>query len=190
MFNSWIGKIACGKKWQPTQYSCLGNPMDRGARWAIFHGVTQSQTMIQQINSNNNNRFLELATVDSIASTPGCSRKSSTRNFALYLTNRIIDFPSTFVCVDTVVLTWGLYSLVGYILQSLEAFPALVTWAGGLCLAPSGQRPVALVQLLSHPCNPMDCGPPGSSVHGLSQARILGGLLFSSPVEAKGATTK
>ena len=25
-------------------------------------------------------------------------------------------------------------------------------------------------------CNPMDCSPPGSSVHGLSQARILEGV--------------
>ena len=26
------------------QYSCLGNPKDRGAWWATFHGVTYSQT--------------------------------------------------------------------------------------------------------------------------------------------------
>ena len=26
------------------QYSCLGNPMDRGALWAIVHGVTKTQT--------------------------------------------------------------------------------------------------------------------------------------------------
>ena len=25
----------------PLQYSCLGNPMDRGAWWAIVHGVTK-----------------------------------------------------------------------------------------------------------------------------------------------------
>ena len=25
----------------PLQYSCLGNPMDRGAWWATFHGVTK-----------------------------------------------------------------------------------------------------------------------------------------------------
>ena len=25
------------------QYSCLKNPMDRGAWWATVHGVTQSQ---------------------------------------------------------------------------------------------------------------------------------------------------
>ena len=28
----------------PLQYSCLGNPMDRGALWAIVRGVTKSQT--------------------------------------------------------------------------------------------------------------------------------------------------
>ena len=26
----------------PLQYSCLGNPMDRGAWWAIAHGVAKS----------------------------------------------------------------------------------------------------------------------------------------------------
>ena len=33
-----------------------------------------------------------------------------------------------------------------------------------------------VVELLSHVrlfCNPMDCSPPGSSVHGISQIRIL-----------------
>ena len=28
----------------PLQYSCLGNPMDRGAWRAIVHGVTESDT--------------------------------------------------------------------------------------------------------------------------------------------------
>ena len=30
----------------PVQYSCLENPMDRGARWAIVQGVAQSQTQL------------------------------------------------------------------------------------------------------------------------------------------------
>ena len=30
----------------PLQYSCLGNPMDRGAGWATVHGVTKSQTRL------------------------------------------------------------------------------------------------------------------------------------------------
>ena len=42
----------------------------------------------------------------------------------------------------------------------------------------------AAVQLLqSHLtlCNPMDCSPPGSSVHGILQARIWSGLSCSPP---------
>ena len=30
----------------PLQYSCLGNPMDRGAWQAIVHGVAKSQTQL------------------------------------------------------------------------------------------------------------------------------------------------
>ena len=28
------------------QYSCLGNPMDRGAWWVRVHGVAKSQTLL------------------------------------------------------------------------------------------------------------------------------------------------
>ena len=28
----------------PLQYSCLGNPLNRGAWWATVHGVTESDT--------------------------------------------------------------------------------------------------------------------------------------------------
>ena len=30
----------------PLQYSCLGNPMDRGVWWATVHGVTKSHTRL------------------------------------------------------------------------------------------------------------------------------------------------
>ena len=43
-FNPWVGKIPCKRKWQPTQYSCLGNPINRGAWWATVHRVTESDT--------------------------------------------------------------------------------------------------------------------------------------------------
>ena len=31
---------------KPLQYSCLGNPMDRGVWWAMVHGVTKSWTQL------------------------------------------------------------------------------------------------------------------------------------------------
>ena len=36
-FNPRVRKIPWRKAWQPLQYSCLQNPMDRGAWWAIVH---------------------------------------------------------------------------------------------------------------------------------------------------------
>ena len=38
-----LGKSPGEENGNPLQYSCLGNPMDRGAWWAIFHGVGQQQ---------------------------------------------------------------------------------------------------------------------------------------------------
>ena len=35
----------------PLQYSCLGNPMDRGAWWATIHGVEKSQIWLKQLST-------------------------------------------------------------------------------------------------------------------------------------------
>ena len=35
------GRSLGGGNGTPLQYSCLGNPMDRGAWWATVHGVTR-----------------------------------------------------------------------------------------------------------------------------------------------------
>ena len=43
-FNPQIRKIPRGRKWQPTQYSCLENSTDRGAWQATVHGVAKSWT--------------------------------------------------------------------------------------------------------------------------------------------------
>jgi len=44
--DPWVGKIPGEGNGYPLQYSCLGNPMNRGAWWAIVHGVTRSQTRL------------------------------------------------------------------------------------------------------------------------------------------------
>ena len=36
----------------PFQYSCLENPMDRGAWWAAVYGVTQNWTRLKQLSSS------------------------------------------------------------------------------------------------------------------------------------------
>ena len=41
-FNSWVGTQSFGEgNGNPLQYSCLGNPMDREAWWAMVHEVTK-----------------------------------------------------------------------------------------------------------------------------------------------------
>ena len=41
-FQSWLAE----GNGAPLQYSCLENPMDRGAWWAAVHGVTKSRTRL------------------------------------------------------------------------------------------------------------------------------------------------
>ena len=41
-----VRKIPGGGNGNPLRYSCLGNPMDRRARWATVRGVTKSWTQL------------------------------------------------------------------------------------------------------------------------------------------------
>ena len=41
-----LGRSPGGGHGNPFQYSCLGNPMDRGAWWAAVHGIAKSQTRL------------------------------------------------------------------------------------------------------------------------------------------------
>ena len=45
-FDLWVRKIPWRRAWQPTQYSCLENSMDRGTWWATVRGVAKSQTRL------------------------------------------------------------------------------------------------------------------------------------------------
>ena len=43
------GRSLGGRNGNLLQYSCLGNAMDRGARWDTVHGVTRSQTWLSTL---------------------------------------------------------------------------------------------------------------------------------------------
>ena len=45
-FDPGSGKSPGGGNGNPLQYSCLGNPMDRGPWWATVHGVSKSRTRL------------------------------------------------------------------------------------------------------------------------------------------------
>ena len=46
------GRFPGGGHDDPPQYSCLENPMDRGAWWAIVHEVTKSWTKLKQLSTH------------------------------------------------------------------------------------------------------------------------------------------
>ena len=43
-----LGRLPGEGNGNPLHYSCLGNPMDRGAWWAIVPGVTKNQTRLSK----------------------------------------------------------------------------------------------------------------------------------------------
>ena len=51
-FNSWVGKILGGENDNPLQYSCLKNPMDRGAwRASVCEiGTVKELDMTERLN--------------------------------------------------------------------------------------------------------------------------------------------
>ena len=46
------GRSPEGGHGSPLQYSCLGNPTDRGAWWATVHRVTKSQTRLKWLSTH------------------------------------------------------------------------------------------------------------------------------------------
>ena len=47
-----LGRSPGGGHDNLVQYSCLGNPLDRGAWWATVHRVEKSQTQLMQLNTH------------------------------------------------------------------------------------------------------------------------------------------
>ena len=97
------------------------------------------------------------------------------------------DSPSKNTGVGCCALLQGLFLTQGW---NLSLFYLRHWQAGSLPLAPPGKPPnhkvrqsiTLCAQLLLCPtlCDPMDCSSAGSSVHGISQARILEWVAISS----------
>ena len=49
---SGLGKSPGGGHGNPLQYSCLENPTDREAWWAIVHRVVKSRTRLKQLSTH------------------------------------------------------------------------------------------------------------------------------------------
>ena len=96
-FDPWVGKIPWKRKWQPFQYFCWDNPMDRGASQATVHGVTKNQTQFSDSTAANlKTLFL------CIVSPRGCKKSDTTAwlmHFTLSLFQKFIVLCSN-VCLQ------------------------------------------------------------------------------------------
>ena len=54
-----LGRAPGGRHGNPLQYSCLENPMARGAWWAIVHGIAKSD-MIEHMCTGSRNQDADL----------------------------------------------------------------------------------------------------------------------------------
>ena len=56
-FDPWVGKIPGGGNGNPLQYSCLENPMEKGAWWAMVHAVAKSQKWLKWLSTHTHLSF-------------------------------------------------------------------------------------------------------------------------------------
>ena len=48
----WLGKSPWGGHSNPLQYSCLENPMDRGAWWFMVHRIRKNRTRLKRLSTH------------------------------------------------------------------------------------------------------------------------------------------
>ena len=101
----------------PHQYSCLGNPLDRAAWWAIVHKVAKSRTWLKQLSihgSKGKARFIILDLLQvyqSLISNANCSCYVSLKWALVEYGNiyyRFVEFiqPKFLIAFSTYIVLW------------------------------------------------------------------------------------
>ena len=87
MFLLWLAIVIGEGNGNPLQYSCLENPMDRGAWWAAVYRVAQSRTRLKRLSSSSSSMvvlflpFTRISIVSSIVTVSICIPTNSARVF-------------------------------------------------------------------------------------------------------------
>ena len=142
----------------PLQYSCLENPMDGGAWWAAVHGLTKSQTRLSDFTFTFHFPALEkeMVTHSSVLAwrIPGLREPGGLPSMGSHRVGHDWGDLAAAAAAAAAALRVG---KLGWNIKLKTHWLLLFShWVMSMTL-----------------CYPMDCNPPGSSVHGISQARIL-----------------
>ena len=134
-----LGRSPGGEHDNPLQYSCLENPMDRGAWWATVHGVTKVSDTTHWLNNN-------------------------------FPCQHPISYPSVYLCDTWCPLSLHIFMKV-HIVRAM-VFPVVMYRCTSWTIK-KAESESEVAQSCPTLCDPVDCSLPGSSVHGIFQARIL-----------------
>ena len=139
----------------PLQYSCRENPMDRGGWRTIVHRVGKSQTRVKWLS------IYTLSSRSRVSFCYPCLEEFSLQSFQNYRTWKFIL--NQYCCSSTVTAESYFVFIFGHFLWQLNTIVPVCLHA---CVC-------SVAQLCLTLCNPVDCSPPGSSVHGTLRARIM-----------------
>jgi len=173
-----------GGNGNPFWSSCLENPRDGGAWWAAIYGVAQSRTRLKWLSSSRckllhlewiNDKVLLYSTGNCIQSL-GINHKRKKiflrKKMYIYIQTHVYSHTHTYTHTDqrhsliqkhsvNTYSTSIIFHLFWYVCMCVYIYMCVC-----VCVLKVTQSCLTL-------CNPMDYSPPGSSVHGILQARIL-----------------
>ena len=169
-----LGISPGGGNGNPLQYSCLENSMDRGDWWAIVHGVTENWILFLWLSIKSDPfPFKAYPIID--VTTPSSNLHTALFSLMTFIllsqavlslgTIDILDLESL-CCVCSPVHFKMLSSIPGFYPLDVSSIPKL--WQSKLF-----PKTNEVAQSCPTLCDPMDCNLPGSSIHGICQARVL-----------------
>ena len=161
----------------PLQYSCLGNPMDKmWAWWATVHGVTKSWMLADQhvVLSGSTVSYYWCKVIYLMSSLIMGILVAS--NIFLINTNKpamSILFKYPIHLCEHISQKYFRTGSNNILILNFDRFAWLCFQRLNQLVHPSSVLHARSLQSCPLFCNPMDCRPPGSSVHGILQAISL-----------------
>ena len=138
----------------PLQYSCLENSMHRGAWWVTIHEVTSLMAPV-------------------VKNLPHCRRCRFSHWVGKILWRRIFGNPLQYSCLEISIDRGAWQATVHEVTKSQTQLNTRAQSRTKFINTTTRKNLFLVSQLCTTLCSPMDCSPPGFSVHGFLQGRIL-----------------
>ena len=188
-----LGRSPGGGNGNPLQYSCLENPMDKGARQATVHRVAKSHTQLKRL-STHTHTYISIYIYIQLASQVAHQRERDFKE-SVHITvgagksriYRTVQQPGdkgrVKVTGSSLKASWkqnpsysgDLFSLktFNYLDKQYPRYEGNVLYSEFTNLNAAAATAAKSLQSCPTLCDPIDSSPPGSPVPGILQARTL-----------------